>query len=237
MSNSVRHINELLAILKEIMNYFKNIFQKSSPKTDLKKLKVELKKEDLIKQESTIKDVEGLKVFFEKLKSHGIKRYDNFFNLCIISSIANSDIMLLKHQIALTDQKLEKLLAARMLALVIIEYLQDMNDLLGNKLVKEMNENSFKEFIPKLRELNSEFAQIRKKHQSVLSNIRNNIAAHKTKNGLSLVNQIFNLNPSEIMEMGNEVCIVDNNFTKETTKIIYRIIQEAEENKKTAGKS
>jgi hypothetical protein len=209
-------------------------FFKSSPTSEIQKLKSELKKEDLIKQESTINDLEGLKKTFEMMKSYGVKRFDSFFNLCIISSIANSDIMLLKHQIALTDQKLEKLLAARMLALVMIEYLQDINDLLGNKLVCEMNENGFAEFVPRLRELNSDFAQIRKKHQSVLTTIRNNISAHKTKNGLSLINQIFNLDSSEIMEMGNEICIVDTNFTKETTKIIYRILADAEEKSKNS---
>lgn len=215
------------------MEYFKKLFIKSNPRIELQKLKVELKKEDLIKQQSTLSDVEGLKQTFEMFKGYGIKRFDNFFNLCIISSIANSDIMLLKHQIALTDQKLEKLLAARMLALVMIEYLQDINDLLGNKLIKEMKENGFEEFVPPLRQLNSEFAQIRKKNQSVLSSIRNNIAAHKTKNGLSLVNQIFNLDAREIMEMGNEICIVDNKFVKETTKIIYRILADAEDKSKS----
>ena len=215
----------------------KNIFKSKDPNSELQRLKAELKKEDLIKQDSTIRDVEELKKTFEMFKSYGVRRFDNFFNLCIISSIASSDIMLLKHQIALTDQKLEKLLAARMLAMVVIEYLQDINDLLGNKLVKEMNENGFEEFVPSLREINRDFAQIRKAHQSVLTTIRNNIAAHKTKNGLSLVNQIFNLDPSEIMEMGNEVSEIDTKFTKETTKIIYRIISDAEEKSKTAGNS
>jgi hypothetical protein len=207
------------------MKLFKSAYQKQLD--DLEKTKLELRKQTIINQETTLSDLEAIKSAYEMMHGYGIRKFDNLFNVCIIGSISSSDMILLTHQIALTNQKLEKLLSARMLAMIVIEYLNDINDLLGRKLVQETTSNNFLEFIPKLREINSQFANIRKKHQTELSTIRNNIAAHKNKNGLSLLNQIYKLEPQGILEMANETIIVNDGLTKETTKIIYKILDDA----------
>jgi hypothetical protein len=226
----VTHISMLLAIIKKPsakLKLFKSTYQKELE--NLEKKKQELRKETINNQESTLGDLEGIKGAYEMMHGYGIKKFDNLFNICIIGSISSSDMILLTHQIALTNQKLEKLLSARMLAMILIEYLNDINDLLGRKLVNEVTSNGFLDFVPTLREINSEFASIRKKHQTELSTIRNNIAAHKNKNGLSLINQLYKLNPQDILEMTNETIIVNDKLTRETTKIIYRILDDAKE--------
>lgn len=222
----------MLTITKKIyskLKLFKSKNQKELENLEIKKS--ELRQETINNQESTLGDLEGIKGAYEMMHSYGIRKFDNLFNICIIGSISSSDMILLSHQIALSNQKLEKMLSARMLAMVIIEYLNDINDLLGRKLVNEIMSNGFLDFVPILREINSEFAIIRKKHQTELSTIRNNIAAHKNKNGLSLINQLYKLNPQDISEMANETIVVNTKLTKETTKIIYRILDEAKEMK------
>lgn len=211
------------------MKLFNN---KSKSEREIEKAKEELISVDISGQEVTLKDIEGIKNFYEKMHNAKINRFNHLLNLCLISSITSSDISILNHKIALTKQKLEKLFFARMLAMIIIEYLNDMNDLLGFKLVKEIASNGYLEFLPKLKELNSQYAKIRKTHGKLLSLIRNNIAAHKTKNALSLAKHIDNLNPDEILEMGIEIAQLNIEFTKETTKIINRIIEEALEKEK-----
>ncbi len=206
------------------MKLFKSKQQKELE--SLEKIKLELRHETINNQVSTLGDLEGIKDSYEMMHSLGIRKFDNLFNICIVGSISSSDIILLTHQIALSNEKLEKLLSARMLAMIIIEYLNDVNDLLGRKLVNEVTSNGFLDFVPTLREINSEFAKIRKKHQNELTIIRNNIAAHKNKNGLSLINQLYKLNPQDIFEMANETIIVNTKLTKETTKIIYRILDD-----------
>lgn len=213
------------------MKLFNN---KSKSERNLEKIKAELIAVDISGQEVTLKDMEGIKNFFEKMRNAKINRFDHLLNLCLIASITSSDISILNHKIALTKQKLERLFFARMLAMIIIEYLNDMNDLLGFKLVKEITSNNYLEFLPKLKELNSQYSKIRKTHGKLLSTIRNNVAAHKTKDALSLAKHIDNLNPDEILEMGIEIAQLNIEFTNETTKIINRIIEEALEKERNS---
>lgn len=184
--------------------------------------------------ESSLADINQSREFYEKMRNHGIRRFDNFLNLCLISSFTTSDISILNTKIRLSSQRLEKLLFARMLAMIVIEYLKDINELLGFKLIGELNTNKYTQFVPIMKELNSEFATIRKENETLLNSIRNNIAAHKTKDALNLVNHMFNVDPDEISEMAVRIIILNTKLTNETTQIIYAMTAEGKQNEKNS---
>lgn len=171
------------------------------------------------------KDINSTRELYEKMKNYGDNRFDNLMNLCLYSSVTNADLFLLVERIRLANRRLEKLLFARMLAIVAIEYLKDINELLGYKLIGELNKNHFNEFVPTIKILNGGFADIRKEHEKFLIPIRNNISAHKTKDALELVNDIFKLDPNRICELSLEIINVNHTLTIETTKIYNKIIE------------
>lgn len=184
--------------------------------------------------ELTADEVNSTREFYEKMRNHGIRRFDNFLNLSLITSITNTDISILTQDIRLAKHRFQKLFYARMLAMVIIEYLKDINELLGFKLIGELNSNNFQEFVPIIKEINSKYAGIRKKHETLLNNIRNNVSAHKTKEALNLVQYIYNIDPDEIFHIGLEIIQINTELTSEGTKLIYKIIAEAQENKRNS---
>lgn len=170
------------------------------------------------------------------MKNHGIRRFDNLLNLCLYSAVTNIDLIPLSERIRLTERRLEKVLFARMLAMIIIEYLKDINDLLGFKLIGELNSNKYSEFVPEIKKINSEFADIRKKHEKILMVIRNNISAHKTKESLNLIHYIFNLDTDEICSLAIATININTLLTSATTKIYHIILKEAENNKSQANR-
>lgn len=214
------------------MKFFRKKTDYQKQLEDLEKTRKELIDINQKNFELAANDVNSTREFYEKMRNHGIRRFDNFLNLSLITSITNTDISILTQDIRLAKHRFEKLLYARMLAMIIIEYLKDINDLLGFKLIGELNSNNFQEFIPIIKDLNSQYATVRKKHETLLNNIRNNVSAHKTKEALSLVQYIYNIDPDEIFYIGLEIININIQLTNEGTKLIYKIIAEAQENKK-----
>ena len=210
-------------------------------KTDYKNQIDELEKsrQDLIKVNQRNFDladdeINSTREFYEKMRSHGIKRFDHFLNLCLISSFTNTDVTLLCQQIRISKHKLEKLFYARMLALIIVEYLKDINVLLGFKLIGELNTNKYQEFVPKMKEINSDFAGIKKNHNTFLTEIRNKIAAHKTKEALNLVNSIYSLDVEKVFSLGLEIISMNVKLTNEGNRVYNKIIKEADLNKRNS---
>jgi len=172
-------------------------------------------------------DIYENRSFYEKMRNHGIRRFDVLFNIVLNSSIVSADLVLLSSQIRLSNRRFEKVLYARMLAMIVIEFLNDISTPLGRDLVRELKQNNYIEHVEAINNINKEFAEIRKKHQSVLTSIRNNIAAHKTKDGLNLINQIFSLDPNDIVALTIDVMNVNTKLNKETTAIYYLMLEEA----------
>jgi hypothetical protein len=218
---------------------FKKIFSKKRP--DIQKQFEELEKtkqalSDTLdhSMEMVIDDINSTRQFFEKMRNHGIRRFDNLLTVCLQSSIVNADLMLLTERIRISKRPFEKPLYARMAALTLIEYLKDVNTYLGYDLIGELNKNNYKEIIPTIKEINKQFAAIRKKHEQLLTTIRNNISAHKTKDALNLVHYIFSLDPDEIFGLSIEVIQTNTKLSDAITKIYYKMIDEANEKQKNS---
>ena len=201
---------------------------------ELEKTKQQLRVAHNQSLEASLEDINSNREFYEKMRNHGIRRFDNFLNLCLISGVTTSDISILNAKIRLSDQRLEKLLFARMLSIIIIEYLKDINELLGFKLIGELNTNKYTQFVPIMKDLNSRFANIRKENETLLTSIRNNIAAHKTKDALNLINHMFNVDPDKISRIAIDIVQLNIELTNQTTEIIYVMTAEGRENEKNS---
>jgi len=217
---------------------FLNIFKKqNSYNQDLKDLEISKNKLKLALDESiktAESDINSTREFYERMKGYGIRRFDNFLNLCLYSSLTNIDLMLLTERIRLSNRRLEKLFNARIISMTVYEYLKDISDLLGFKLIGELNSNNYKEFIKEVKDLNSEFSTLKKNHDLLIKVIRNNASAHKSKNALELIHYNNNLDPNELFDIAIDVINLNIKLTKFTTKIYLKIGEEGEQNRKNS---
>src|SRR5215204_5988657 len=75
---------------------------------------------------------------FELFNKLNLTIYNNLFNICLFSTIVHTDLNILLGKTVLTKRKYEKILYCRILALTIIEYIDDVNLLLGRDLLKDI---------------------------------------------------------------------------------------------------
>lgn len=213
---------------------FKNLFSKKNPALkqqfdDLEKSRQALSDTLDDSMELIVEDINSTRQFFEKMRNHGIRRFDKLLSVSLQSAVVNADLMLLTERLRISKRPFEKPLYARIAAMTLIEYLKDINSYLGYDLIGELNKNSYKQYIPTIKEINKNFSDIRKEHEHLLTVIRNNISAHKTKDALSLVNYIFSLDPEEIFTLSLEVININTKLSDVTTKIYHKMINEAKE--------
>lgn len=154
-------------------------------------------------------------------------------NACIFSSINNRDIQFLSKNYGVSKNENEKNLFGRLLSMTIIEFLGDINNLLGDNLRNELIKNGYQEFIDELKLINKEFSSIKSKHNKELRKIRNNASAHKTKNAMDLIDFTQNFEMKNIISIAVDVMTINNKFTRLSTRIINR---NSEETKKLIEK-
>ncbi len=113
--------------------------------------------------------------------------------------------------------------------MTLIEFLDDINFLLGKGLRTELQMIGFEQHLDELQSINKAFSLVKKENQTELRKIRNNAAAHKTKNALSLLDFNKNLDSDKIFTLSAEVNQTNNKLTKLTTQILYSIIDNQKE--------
>lgn len=182
---------------------------------------IEAVDENLIKNEEY---AHLIKEVFEKLKHYKINSFKSLFNVCLYATLTNADLMLLIEKFRLSKRNYEKSLFSRLIALSIIEFIDDINVLLGRDLTKELTNKNFIEFIPIFKRINKKYSEIKKNHESLLRKIRNNTIAHKSKDSLKLINYIYDLDTEQIYELGEEVFFITNSLTVETVKVLQKIL-------------
>lgn len=168
----------------KIINHIKAIIQKIRIRSSKIRLKRTLKESEEIRES----DIESIYNTWEELNKARIYNYDEFYNVSLYSSIVNRDISILWNNLILSERKSEKNLYGRLLSMTIIEYLDDINGLLGKNLRKELEQNNMGEYINLLNGINKSFSKIKTQFNSELREIRNNSAAHKTKDSKVLLN-------------------------------------------------
>lgn len=160
---------------------------------------------------------------FQKRK---IFKYDEFYNVCLFSSIVNRDISILWNKYSLSNKNAEKNLFGRLLSMTLIEFLDDINGLLGKNLRLELENNLMGEFVYELNAINKEFAQVKKLHNAELRIIRNNCAAHKTKKAKDLINFTQKQEFESLYEISTDTSKINIKLIHLTIKISHAISDE-----------
>ena len=178
-------------------------------------------------------DIKTMSEMFENYKRHNVRSFDSFFHVCIYSVIAQTDLLILLEKFRLSKRNYEKLLIARIIALTIIEYIDDINILIGRDLLKELASNNFTEFISSFKEISKKYSDIKKNHDKLLRQIRNNLMAHKSKDSLKLAKSIYEIDGEHIYELGLQLITITRILTDETTKVIYKMVEIGTSRKKS----
>lgn len=178
----------------------------------------------------TLKNVEhDISIFrdlLEQSRNHGLKKHTHFFNLNVYTSLAHSDIVLLAERIRLTERRFEKLLYSRLLAMIMIEFLDDINRLIGKEFVKELEKNGFNDTIQIFKDIAKQYSKIKNDNESLLRTLRNSTAAHKENDALKLVNMVYNIDSSSILNIGIDIINVTTQLIRQTTVVVEKILED-----------
>lgn len=196
-----------------------------SRKLKLKQLELSSSKAEIAREE----DLEIMVRLWKSFQTRKVKSYDNFFNVSIYASLVGRDIAYLSDSFAKTQETSERNIVSRLLSMTLIEFLDDINFLLGKGLRTELQMIGFEQHLDELQSINKAFSLVKKENQTELRKIRNNAAAHKTKNALSLLDFNKNLDSDKIFTLSAEVNQTNNKLTKLTTQILYSIIDNQKE--------
>ncbi len=203
----------------ELVQWFKN-------RKDQNKLK-KLRKEAKIAIDKNISDSQNSINEFTKIlidfKKHNYTKHDSFLNLCIFSDVVEIDLTLLVEKFRFAERTHEKKLYARVMVIVILDYLDNIGVLIGNNCLAELKRNNMLEFIDEFKLIHKKFSAFKKENERFLREIRNNTIAHKTKDALMLSKQINDLNEEEIYEFSIQFKIYIKDFVDLSTKVINYI--------------
>lgn len=170
-------------------------------------------------------DLVSMTELYTKFRKDKITRYDNLLNLCIYSSTTYGDITLLTSKVILTKQKMEKIIYARLLSMAIYEFLNTINRLIGNKLVKELEHPRYSDLIPQLKVLSKQYSEIKKAHHKELHHLRNNVGAHVyAEYGIDLSTMILGIDTKQLSDIGTEIIGLQKDLIGFTNIIFKRIV-------------
>lgn len=205
----------------------------------LKKSKYELKKtrkvlvetidDNITSSQKSINDISNILIDFKK---YNYSKHDSFLNLCIFSDIVNIDLTILLEKIRLAERLQEKKLYARVIAVVVIDYLDNISVLIGSNCLKELKSNNMLEFIEEFKYIHKKFSLFKKENEKILREIRNNTIAHKCKDALKLNQHINDIDVEKLYNFGLELKIYSTEFTNLSTKIIHYIVDYMSEGRK-----
>ena len=165
-------------------------------------------------------------------KKHKYTKHDSFFNLCIFSEFVNMDLTILLEKVRLASRDQEKKLYVRVIALTIVDYLDNINVLIGKDCLAELKNNNMTEFLEEFKAIHKKFSIFRKDNERVLRDIRNNTIAHKSKDALKLNADINYISVEGIYNFGLELKIQTKEFIDLSTKVILYIVDYMKQGRK-----
>jgi len=211
------------------------MFEKLRQKNEQKELdKVKKKLIEAIDENinSSQQSIDEFCKILSDFKQHKYSKHDSFLNLCIFSDIINIDLTILLEKIRLANRIQEKKLYVRVIAVIIIDYLDNVNILNGKNCLTELKNNNMTLFLDEFKLINKKFSTFRKNNDKVLRDIRNNTIAHKSRDAIKLNKAINNLDIEEIYNFGLEFKNYSKEFIDLSTKVIYYIVDYMKEGRK-----
>lgn len=203
----------------KLIQWFKTQKDKREIKKLRKKVKLAIDK-NISDSQNSIDEISQILVDFKK---HNYTKHDSFLNLCIFSDVVEIDLTLLVEKFRFAKRKQERKLYARVMAIVILDYLDNIGVLIGSNCLAELKRNNMLEFIDEFKLIHKNFSAFKKENERLLREIRNNTIAHKTKDALVLSEQINDLNEDEIYEFSIQFKAYIKEFVDLSTKVINYI--------------
>lgn len=203
------------------LQWFKNRKAKRNLKKTRQKLKLTI---DRNIRDSQI-SIDNFSQMLTDFKKYNYTKHDSFLNLCIFSDVVEIDLTLLLEKYQFAERKQEKKLYARVIAIVILDYLDNIGVLIGSNCLAELKRNNMIEFMDEFKLIHKNFSAFRKENERLLREIRNNTIAHKTKDALLLSQQINSLNEDEIYKFGLQFKMFNKEFIELSTKVINYITE------------
>jgi hypothetical protein len=203
----------------KLIQWFKVQKDKREIKKLHKKVKLAIDK-NISGSQNSIDEISQILIDFKK---HNYTKHDSFLNLCIFSDVVEIDLTLLVEKFRFAERKQEKKLYARVMAIVILDYLDNIGVLIGSNCLAELKRNNMLEFIDEFKLVHKKFSAFKKENERLLREIRNNTIAHKTKDALVLNQQINDLNENEIYEFSIQFKAYIKEFVDLSTKVINYI--------------
>ena len=112
---------------------------------------------------------------------------DTYFNASIYILLVNRDIYYLYNLFYFEKKLSKKNFYGRMLSMTIIEYLRDINLIIGRDMIAEIKKNEWDErLIDDLKKICKSYSTLRNKYNEQLTEVRNKSAAHRTKDSQRL---------------------------------------------------
>jgi len=153
-------------------------------------------------------------------RKHKYLKHDSFFNLNLFSDIVNIDLTIILERIELSERVQDKRLYARIISVIIVDYLDNINVLLGKDCIQELRSNSMSEFVEDFKQIHRKVSIFRKSHERRLRDIRNGTIAHRSKNALELLHHIENIDLDYIVKVGLEFKIYSKEFSDLSTRVV-----------------
>ncbi len=176
--------------------------------------------------DETIQLLLDIRAAHHERKDH---RFDKTFKLFIFSDIVRKDIATLAKYMHLDNSIRDRNLFGRLMSMTIIEFLEDMNMLIGEIIRAEWKDSVLEDFIPEIKAINKKYASLKKDNNKQLREIRNNASAHKTKDLDDLLFYTSEANYDGLIFIVHELINYHAIMQKLSTKVITKLTEEAKE--------
>ncbi|MCW3161774.1 hypothetical protein [Chryseobacterium oryctis] len=163
--------------------------------------------------------------FCKGMEARNNFRYINFYETCIYVKTIQSDLIISSNNLNKNNNEIENKFYARIICLTIYEYFNDINNILGKELSDELKEINFLEFITSLNEIGKEINQLKKKRTAFFKEIRHETIAHRNKSKTKLLEQIFNIDEEEVLDISIETIKLNTKLISLFSQITKKISQ------------
>ena len=205
---------------------------KTKAEKELLQAREELRKTIDYNISNSQRSIDDFSDILSDFKKYKYSKHDAFLNLCIFSDIVNIDLTILLEKLRIAERPQEKKLFARVIAVTIVDYIDNINVLIGRDCLKELKTSKMTEFENEFKSIHKKFSLFKKDHQKLLREIRNKTIAHKSKDALELNQQINRIDVEKVYQLGLDIKSYSKEFVDLSTKIIWFIVDYMKEGRK-----
>ena len=148
----------------------------------------------------------------------------NLINVCQFVMICTFDTSTLIHELACSKTRWKQILHARLLALTIVEFMQDIAELTGKSFRENISQTlNSPDAINRLNIILKDLNNLRDTHDKELRDIRNVAIAHRDKNAKIQLDMINKLDINNICSLANDITKFQSSMIDFITSLLSKI--------------